>query len=171
MIAEEPSKEEDGFDMDDFLKQGGINVDEAAEEAKAEEQEENKAGGESEVVKYNTDADEKMCGYLVKSSMKMPGSGGGDDILGMVVKGIGNGMKMGFKLFTETIQIKQTKKYFAIKHGVLYWYSHERAREAQKQLEIKQLKAIEINKENPKEFYIIVRKKCYRLRGAHEGEA
>jgi hypothetical protein len=87
------------------------------------------------------------------------------------VKGIGNGMKMGFKMFTETIHIKKTKKYFAIKHGVLYWYSHERSREASKQINIKETKAIEINKDDPKEFYIVYKKKCYRLQCAHEGEA
>ena len=48
----------------------------------------------------------------------------------MVVKGIGSSVKMGFSFFTETMRMKQTKKYFAIKHGILYWYSHERAREA-----------------------------------------
>ncbi len=121
------------FDMDDFLKAGGIDVEDIAEEGKEGmlESEEKKEGH------FNTDPDELMSGYLIKSSMKMPGKDGGDDILGMVVNSIGNSMKMGFKLFTETIQIKQTKKFFAIKHGVLYWYSHERAREAQKQIEIK----------------------------------
>ena len=80
---------------------------------------------------YNTDPDERMCGFLVKSSAKVPGSGQeGGDLLGMVVNGIGSGLKLGLKTFTETIQIKQVKSYFALKNGLLYWYAHERSREA-----------------------------------------
>ena len=105
-----------------------------------------------------------MSGNLLKSAIKIPsGKGDNADILGMVVNSIGSSLKFGFKLVTETIQIKKTKKYCAIKHGILYWYSHERAREAQKTIDIKETKAIEINKDDPKEFYIIYKKKCYRM--------
>jgi len=48
----------------------------------------------------NTDPDEKMAGYLVKSSMKLGDKGEGDDILGMVVNSIGSGMKMGLKFLS-----------------------------------------------------------------------
>jgi len=111
---------------------------------------------------YNTDPDEKMHGWLTKSSMKM-GKDGGEDILGFMISGIGNGLKAGLKIFSETIQIKQKKQFFAIKNGILYWYSHERARESVNQIDLKVSKAIEINKSNPKEFYILCNKKCYRL--------
>lgn len=83
---------------------------------------------------FNTDPDERISGWLTKSTVKMPGGGGnkegGDDgdILGMVVNGIGSSLKFGIKTFTETIQIKAIKQYFALKNGVLYWYAHERAR-------------------------------------------
>lgn len=121
---------------------------------------------------YNTDADDKMSGWLTKSSIKMGENNGmGDDILGFMINGIGSGLKLGLKIFTETIQIKQKKQYFAIKNGILYWYSHERAREAVNQIDIKSAKAVEINKDNPKEFYILCKKKCYRLECAHEREA
>lgn len=96
---------------------------------------------------------------------------GGEDILGFMINGIGNGLKMGFKLFTETIQMKQKKQFFAIKNGIIYWYTHERAREAVNQIEIKQAKAIEINKQNPREFYILSKSKCYRLLCEHDLEA
>lgn len=110
-----------------------------------------------------------MAGWLNKSSVKMPGSGEGDgDIFGKMVNGIGSGLKMGLKTFTETIQIKQTKEYFALKNGILYWYIHERAREAIKHVDIKLAKAVEISPENPKEFYVIDKKKCYRLLCEHE---
>jgi hypothetical protein len=55
---------------------------------------------------YNTDPDENLRGMLTKSSIRME-KDGGEDILGNMINGIGNGLKMGFKLFTETIQIKQ----------------------------------------------------------------
>jgi len=43
-----------------------------------------------------------MCGWLTKSSMKMEKEGE-EDILGFMISGIGNGLKIGLKLFTETI--------------------------------------------------------------------
>lgn len=54
---------------------------------------------------------------------------------------------------------------------MLYWYIHERAREALKSIDIKQSKAIDFSPDNAKEFYIIHKKKCYRLACEHEGEA
>jgi len=54
---------------------------------------------------YNTDPDDRMCGWLTKSSIKMEKEGE-EDILGFMISGIGNSLKMGLKLFTETIQIK-----------------------------------------------------------------
>jgi Trk-type K+ transport system membrane component len=62
----------------------------------------------------------------------------------MVISGIGSSLSMGVKIFTDTIQIKQLKrKYFAIKHEILYCYAYERAREAEKEIAIKETKAIE----------------------------
>lgn len=54
---------------------------------------------------------------------------------------------------------------------MLYWYIHERAREAIKSVEVKQAKTIDLSPDNPKEFYLILKKKCYRLSCEHEGEA
>lgn len=87
-----------------------------------------------------------------------------------VISGIGGGMKLGLKLVTDAIQIKTSQKYFAIKHGILYCYSHERARIASKEIIVKEAKAIERDQKNPKEFYIIYKKKCYRLACDREDE-
>lgn len=46
-----------------------------------------------------------MAGWLTKSSIRME-KNGGEDILGFMINGIGNGLKMGLKIFTDTIQIK-----------------------------------------------------------------
>jgi hypothetical protein len=53
----------------------------------------------------------------------------------------------------------------------LYWYAHERAREADSQIDIKKAKAIELNKADLNEFYILYKKKCYRCLCKHEKEA
>ena len=45
-----------------------------------------------------------MSGWLTKSSIKMSDNNGmGDDILGFMLNGIGSGLKLGLKIFTETI--------------------------------------------------------------------
>ena len=76
---------------------------------------------------------------------------------------------MGFKLFTETIQIKQKKNYFAIKNGILYQYEYERARTSLKQITIRETKAIQRSEKNPQEFFIIHKKKCYKFVSESEG--
>jgi len=112
-----------------------------------------------------------MCGWLTKTSVKMPGTGAGEggDILGMVFSGIGSGLKLGLKTFTETLQPK--KEYFALKNGTLYWYAHERAREAIKSIDVKEAKAVEQSPDNAREFYVVHGRKCYRLMCDHEHEA
>ena len=54
---------------------------------------------------YNTDPDERLTGWLSYTSQKISGGGEGTeaDILGMVVSGIGSGLKLGLKALTETI--------------------------------------------------------------------
>ncbi len=46
---------------------------------------------------YSTEPDERMSGWLTYSSQKIESSGNGDDddILGLVVNGIGTGLKIG----------------------------------------------------------------------------
>ena len=119
---------------------------------------------------YNTDPDERMTGWLSYTSQKISGSGEGTDadILGMVVSGIGSGLKLGLKALTETIQIKQSRKYFALKSSHLYWYTHERSREADNSIDLKQTRSIDISNGNTKEFHIIATKKIYRLECEHE---
>lgn len=63
---------------------------------------------ESQEKPYNTDPDDKMSGWLTKSSIKMK-KDGEEDILGFMINGLGNSLKLGLKIFTETIQIKQKK--------------------------------------------------------------
>ena len=46
-----------------------------------------------------------MNGWLIKSSIKMEKDGSAD-ILDSLVNGIGSSLKIGLKIFTETIQIK-----------------------------------------------------------------
>jgi hypothetical protein len=91
--------------MDDFLKQGGINL----EDEQVQKQESSLTNEEAKVPQtpvYSTDADDRMSGWLNKSSIKIPGMSDGDaneDILGNIVSGIGSGLKLGLKTFTETI--------------------------------------------------------------------
>ena len=73
-------------------------------------------------------------------------------------------------MFTETIQIKQKREYFAIKNGILYSYAYERAREAKKMIPLKETKGIQRDEKNSKEFYIIYKKKCYKLAADSENE-
>lgn len=123
------------------------------------------------VINTNTDPDDKLTGYLFKSSIKMSGNDkDDDDFTQSIISGIGGGLKIGLSFFKETIQRKKKKSYFAIKNGMLYWYSKERSRSASNQINIRDTKIIEINSKNPKEFYILIHKKCYSFEGLNEYE-
>ena len=109
-----------------------------------------------------------MCGWLSYISEKHSSNGQGaeGDILGMVVSGIGSSLKLGFK----ALAAKQNRKYFSLKSTHLYYYAHERSREADNSIELKQTTAMDISQGNAKEFYIIAAKKIYRMECEHEQE-
>ncbi len=76
----------------------------------------------------NTDPDENIRGFLIISLSQVNED---NDILGNVV----GGLKFGAKLLKDSTKISAVMKnvdanYFALKNGVLYWYSHERARKS-----------------------------------------
>ena len=87
------------MNIEDFLKEGGLDIDTNDPDKKDDEEE------KKEDPTMNTDPDDKMTGYLYKSSIKVEGEfGDGDgDIFGTVLSGIGGGFKIGLKLFAETI--------------------------------------------------------------------
>lgn len=60
------------FDMDEFLKQGGLNIDE--DDINEDSQGERNSEELKKEPEYNTEANDRMCGYLTKSSIKL-GSG------------------------------------------------------------------------------------------------
>lgn len=156
------------FNIDDFLKEGGVDVNE--ENMNEDNNEGNNEEEKKEDPSENTDPDEHMSGYLMKSTIKMQGDQEGADLIGNLITGIGAGVKFGFKMLSETI-IKQKKNYFAIKNGILYWYTHEKARSAKKYIPISEAKAVELDEKNPKEFYIIYNNKCYKLESQSEFKA
>ena len=170
MQEEDNDGEDQGeFNMDDFLKEGGIDLDQQDPTAKEE------AFKEEELAEpiYTTDPDERMTGWLSYTSQKIEGGNGGEtdaDLIGMVFSGIGSGLKFGLKAITETIQIKQTRKYFSLKGSHLYWYTHERSREADNTIDLKLTRSIEISTDNSKQFHIIATKKIYRVECEHDKE-
>lgn len=52
----------------------------------------------------------------------------------------------------------------------MYWYTHERSREADNSIDLKQTRSIDFSTGNAKEFHIIATKKIYRLECEHEQE-
>ena len=47
--------------------------------------------------------DDKMSGYLGKSTIRLQEDEEGEDLLGKMISGIGSGLQIGFKMFTDTI--------------------------------------------------------------------
>lgn len=137
--GEEEVDDDSGINMEDFLKEGGLELGANLDSDKLGKVQEEKK------EEVDTTPDENMKGVLLKSAVKMKGDGNDEDILGSMINGIGGGLKLGFKIFTETLHVKSTKYFFAIKNGVLYWYAHERSREASNSIPIKDTKAIELD--------------------------
>jgi hypothetical protein len=87
-------------------------------------------------------------------------------LVGALASGIGQGLKLGLSLATNIVRVPNlTKKqlFFAIKNDILYWYQHQRSREATNNIDLKKTKKIEQNHKNLKEILIVTSKKCYRL--------
>lgn len=169
--------DEDQIDgeFDDFLKQGGLDVDEMAAPKEvapvtvAKEDSNDKEEDEEMKEVKDTEPDENMKGYLNKQSNKLMNSDDqSNDVIQNVVGGIGDSLKFGAKMLKDTVGkavpiSKLEKEYFALKNGVLYWYQNERARKAKGQIVVRNIGALEINPKNKLEITLLYQKKVYKL--------
>ena len=85
-----------------------------------------------------------------------------------VVGNIGDSLKFGAKILKNTVgkavpinALEQS--YFALKNGILYWYTHERARKALGSIIVKNIEAIEINQKNKMQVSLLYQDKLYKL--------
>jgi hypothetical protein len=141
----EDDEDDPGFDIEDFLREGGINLDELDED----EQEitgENKTGEEEEekIVGSN-----KMSGYLYKQGVSMKKD---NNLFVSMISAVTSTVKstvnfvadqagnLASTIFTNQSLIKGSRRFFAIKNGVLYWYNNDKAREAMNKMMIKDIK-------------------------------
>ena len=108
---------------------------------------------EEEKENRDVEPDEMMRGFLMKESNKINSGEGEGNLISEMVGGLDYGLKFGAKLFKDTVgkavpfnQLE--KEFFALKNGILYWYTHERARKANGSIIVKNIEAIEINPKN-----------------------
>lgn len=160
--------------MDDFFKQGGIDVEEMkmqkdkVNQPKTDQKkdEDDEFASDQEEEYKNVDPDENMTGYL-SINVENIGSGENKDTLSNLVGGLEDGLKFGTSQIKEglnkSIKITQMKDYFALKNGVLYWYPHERARKSKGSIIVKNIKVIKINPKNKLELTIMMETKIYSL--------
>lgn len=139
--ANELASEEEEMDLDDFLKQGGIEIDELDENFEATEiEKQNKAKRnkekETDKVKKIVGRD-NMNGWLFKSNDDL----NEDKALFDTVL---NTVTDTFHSVVDNINKKRTKRYFRIKKGHLYWYLKEDSDKAQNDLDIKKIEHLEI---------------------------
>lgn len=151
-------EEEEELDLDDFLKQGGIDVeelDEKIDETVVEKEKEKKLKLKRTQTLKEIVGREDMSGWLFKSNDSLKKRGIFDTVLNTVTDTI--------ELVADNIDKKRSKRYFRIKKGFLYWYTKEDSDKAQNDLDIKKIEHLEMNKDNDKMILIMIKEKIYKL--------
>ena len=157
MEEEEEDEEEEDFNFDDFLKNGGVDLERHEEEQQQKEQEEKRKVELKRSKSRDMAPRNDMEGLLYKQSVNMSSQ----NLLG----GIYQGVKSSLGYFANHMYKQRSERYFAIKKGVLYWYESKDSRKAQNDIVIKDIKSIEYDDKSKTVFYIIHKHKCYKLEG------
>ena len=154
---EEIDEDEIEFELDDFFKQGGLDVEQMqAPKIESIEKYASRRTNQETAASVNKDVepDESMKGYLNKYTKQInDGASNDKNILKDVVGGVGGGLKLGASILKDTIGkavplSKLEKQFFALKNGYLYWYQNEKAKRAQGSIIVKNIEAIEISSKN-----------------------
>lgn len=156
--AKEPEEEEEEFNLDDFLKEGGIDIDDLDQKVDKEEQKlAQMSKQKSEEVKVKVIVGrEEMSGWLFKSNDDLKED---KALLDTVLYTVTDT----FHSVVDNINKTRTKRFFRIKKGHLYWYTKQDADKAQNDLDIKKIDRLEICQENEKMILIVYQDKLYKL--------
>lgn len=154
-----PPEEED-FNIDDFLKEGGIDIDQLDEKSENNEDQKNahlknKKLKEKEEKKKIVGR-EDMSGWLFKSKDDLKQN---KALLDTVLYTVTDT----FHSVVDNINKKRTKRFFRIKKGHLYWYTKEEADKAQNDLDIRKIDQMEICNDNEKMLLIVINNDLYKL--------
>uniref|UniRef100_A0A7S3KKK7 PH domain-containing protein n=1 Tax=Euplotes crassus TaxID=5936 RepID=A0A7S3KKK7_EUPCR len=155
-------EEEEEIDIGDFLKQGGIELDELDEK---QEEELRRSRKLTKRKKKKEDKKivgrEDMEGWLFKSNEDLSTNKGiFDKVLNTVTDTI--------SIVADNVNRQRTKRYFRIKKGHLYWYTKEDSDKAQNDVDIKKIEQLELNKDNPKMIFLVAQNKLYKLESSNK---
>jgi hypothetical protein len=150
--------EEEEFNIDDFLKEGGIDVDQLDDKSDINDDQKNahlknlKSKDEKKIIVGR----ENMNGWLFKSKDNLNQD---KALLDTVLYTVTDT----FHSVVDNINKKRTKRFFRIKKGHLYWYTKEDADKAQNDLDIRKIDQIEICNDNDKMLLIVIENDLYKL--------
>ena len=143
--------EEDDFDINAFLKDGGVDLEEIeSEESKKNKKLKTKTTERDKVVEIK--GSETMKGYLFTQVSSVDES---SQFLGKIFSTVTNTVNM----VADTIHKKRTKRFFTIKNRRLFIYKAENSDQAEEDILIKDIEGINNDEESKKEFYFIYKRK------------
>lgn len=159
----DPDEEE--FDMDAFLKEGGIDLQDLDEkqihDAKEQKKKE-KLKNRDKIVEIK--GDENMKGFLFAEISNIEES---SQIFGKIFSTVTDTVNM----LANTINKHRTKKYFAIKNKKLFMYKSKNAEFAEDEVVIKDLELLNMDEDNKKGFYFVYKRRCYRMEASKAADA
>lgn len=160
--SETVESDEEEFNIDDFLKEGGINVDQLDEKELEKEFELEKSRRKTYKANKKKKKEKKivgredMKGYLFKDNEDISSSNG-------IFDKVLNTVSDTFGMVADNIKTTRSKRYFRIKKGHLYWYKEEDSDKAQNDLDIKKIEQLELSKEDNRVIFLVSGNKLYKL--------
>lgn len=154
LIDQFKDEEEDDFDINAFLKDGGIDLEDIESE---ESKKKKKVAAKERDKVVEIKGSETMSGFLFTQVSSVEES---SQLFGKIFSTVTNTVNM----VADTIHKKRTKRYFKIKNRRLFIYQNESSDQAEEDILIKEIEGINNDEESKKEFYFVYKR---RVRLSH----
>jgi hypothetical protein len=149
--------EDDEFDMEAFMREGGIDLgelDDKTDELRNTKAKKIAIKKRDKVVEIK--GSENMKGYLF---MQVTSAEDSSQIFGKIFSTVTDTVNM----VADTIAKKRTKRYFAIKKQRLFIYKNEKSDQAEENIIIKDIEVLNHDEDSKKSFYFLYERRVFRM--------
>lgn len=154
-FIEEFKDEQEDLDMDAFLREGGIDLEQLDDQS--QEVRQTKAKPVQERAKIvEIVGRENMSGYLFKQETSIEDS---SQLFGKIFSTVTDTVNM----FADTLNKKRTKRFFRIKNRRLFIYNNAKSDKAEEDIVIKDIEVLNYDEDSKKSFYFLYKRTVFRM--------
>jgi hypothetical protein len=154
---------DDEFDMEDFLKEGGVDLTGVQDISLRQSLAVKKATAKQRDKVVEIKGREDMSGYMFQQVSNVDDS---SQIFGMIFSTVTDTVKM----VADTVNKARTKRFFAFKNNVLYIYKSQDSDKAEEDIVIKNIEVLNYDEESKKSFYFLYDRRVYRIEAKSHNE-